>query len=278
MRSSVLFCATYLVLGLLAGNFAASARDRAPLSGTLVISGASTMMGLVGAMAERFEKQNPGVHIELRPGPADRGVAEIRQGKATIAMVARTLNPDEQGLTGFPVARDGIGIVVHRQNPLQGLSAAQLREVMTGKVTNWRALGGPDAPIYLVARRPGGGASERLAQYLRISVDDFKSHLVAGVNAEVIDAVSAQTGAVSYMSLGDAERSARAGVPIKLLALAGVEATSRAVLRSDFPVTRPLMLVTAGKPGPLERAFIDFALTPQVVDLIRNHGFVPYQD
>ena len=99
-----------------------------------------------------------------------------------------------------------------------------------------------------------------------------------GENAEAIRAVAELPPALSYVSVGEAERQANAGTPIRLLALDGIAATVGNVRSGDFPVSRPLMLVTREVPRGLARAFIEYALSAQSAPVLIKYDFVPYAD
>ena len=255
---------------------AASAEPR--LSGQLQLAGSSTMAPLMTEIAKRFQTLHPEVRIAVRMGGSGRGVSDARAGTADIGMVSRALSEGERDLYGVPIARDGVAVIVHRDNPVAALSERQLVDIYTGKIVNWREVGGRDASILVLAGPPQRGSSELFVHYLRLGYEQFKAGKVVGDNAERIEAVAADAHAIVYVSLGEAERDALAGVPIKLLPAGGVAASSRSVRRGDFPISRPLTLVAKGAPTGLARDFVEFCLSSQVTDIIRTLDFVPYLD
>jgi phosphate transport system substrate-binding protein len=96
-------------------------------------------------------------------------VADALEGKADIGMASRELTPNEQALFAIPIARDGVVFVVNKDNPVGGLTRAQAFELFTGKIANWKALGGPDARIEAVTRTPGRSTLEIVPHYLGIA-------------------------------------------------------------------------------------------------------------
>ncbi len=247
-------------------------------AGRLLLTGSSTMAPLVSEIGRRFSAIHPGVCIEVQTGGSGRGVSDAREGKADIGMVSRTLAESSGALYGFPIARDGVAVIVHRDNPVQALSDRQLTDIFTGKVTNWKRVGGRDVPIQVLAGEANRASSELLVHYLGIRYEDIHPQRLVGDNALRIKAIAETPGAVVYVSVGEAERKAKAGVPIKLLPVAGIEATSQNVRQGSFPISRPLTLVTRGLPKGLAKTFVEFSLSSQVTDLVVTYDFIPYLD
>lgn len=259
----------------------AGAKDHAAsdvLSGQLIITGSSTMAPLVATMAKRFQSLHPGVRIDVQTGGSGRGIADARQGKANIGMVSRALGETNPDLHGLPIARDGVAVVVHKDNPVRTLSDAQIVGIYTGKLANWKQVGGRDAAIFTVAAEASRSSSELFAHYLRLERDDIKPQRVVGDNSVRLKLLAEQPDAILYMSVGEAERNAQVGAPIRLLPIGGAAATSRNIRSGNYPISRPLSLVTRGRPVGLAKAFIEYCVSSQVTDIVIAHDFVPYLD
>lgn len=270
------FVLTLLCCGLAASG---SAQSPAPVPGARVLlSGSSTMAPLMVEVARRFQTLHPGVQIEVRMGGSGRGIDDARQGKADIGMVSRSLGATEGDLRGVPVARDGVAVIVHRDNPVQSLSERQLLDIYSGKVANWRQLGGRDAPLHVLAATREGGSSELISQYLQLPHEQIKARRLVGPNAQRVSEVAADPLALIWLSLGEAERNVRDGAAIKLVAIDGVTASSQSVRNGNYPIARPLTLVTREEPRGIVRTFIEFCLSSQVTDIVLAFNFVPYMD
>jgi len=241
----------------------------------LVITGSSTVAPLVLEIAKRFEKRNPGVRIDVQSGGSSRGIADARSGMAQIGMVSRQLKPDERDLFPATVAMDGVGIIVHRSNPLKALTDKQIIAIYTGQVHNWREVGGPDRAITVVNKAEGRSTLELFLHYLGLKNSQIKAQVVIGDNQQGIKTVAGNPGAIGYVSIGAAEFEERQGTSIRLLPLGKVEATVSNVRDGHFPLSRPLNLVTRGKATGLARRFIDFACASDVHDLVTAQFFVP---
>lgn len=271
-RVKVALLAAVLLNGLLCCTAFAGAGER------LLLTGSSTMAPLMKAVAGRFVALNPGVRIEVQAGGSGRGIADARQGRADIGMASRSLTDAEQDLFGFALARDGVTVIVHRDNPVKTLTNRQMADIYAGRAVNWKKFGGRDAPIVVLAARQGYSSTELFAHFLGIDYPEIKAHQVLGDNPTRIEAVAANPNAIVYVSVGEAERKARGGTPIKPLPVNGVEATSKNIRTGNYPISRPLLLVTRVLPAGVAKKFIEFSLSPQVTDLILAHDFVPYFD
>jgi phosphate transport system substrate-binding protein len=249
-----------------------------PVTGRLLITGSSTMAPLVSAIARRFQALHPRVSIEVQTGGSGRGLADARQGKADIGMASRALGEAEKDLQGLPIARDGVAVIVHRDNPVRALSDAQVVDIYTGKITNWKQVGGRDMSVLTVIAEAGRSAPELFNHYFHLSVDVIKAQRAVGDNALRLKLLVEHPDAILYMSVGEAERTEQSGAPIRLLPAGGVAATSRNIRNGNFPISRPLTLVTRNRPTGLAKAFIEYCVSSQVTDIVIAHDFVPYLD
>lgn len=253
--------------------------EPAPLPASrLLLAGSTTMAPLMTEVARRFQSLHPGIRIEVQMGGSGRGVSDARLGKADIGMVSRPLGETEKDLSGIPIGRDGVALIVHKDNPVSALGERQLLDIYTGKVANWQQVGGRDAPIHVLAGPPEGGSSELFSHYLKLPYDQILAQRQVAANADRIATVAGDPHAIIWVSVGEAERKARDGVPIKLLAVDGVAASSKAVRSGNYPISRPLTLVTRGTPTGAARAFIEFCVSSQITDLVLVFDFVPYLD
>jgi phosphate transport system substrate-binding protein len=251
----------------------ATAADQ--LTGKLLITGASTLAPLIGEIGKRFESLHPKVRIDVQSGGSSRGVADTRQGLADIGMVSRAMKDDERDLSAFPVARDGVCPILHQENPVQALTDEQIVEIYTGKISNWKLVGGKDAPITVVNKADGRSTLEVFLQYFKLKNSDVKAQVVIGDNEQGVKTVAGNPHAIGYVSIGTAEYDAIHGVPIKLLPIGGVAASTENVRTGVFPLSRPLHLVTRITPSGLAKAFIEYAQSKAVHDLISQQYFVP---
>ncbi|QGZ37857.1 phosphate transport system substrate-binding protein [Pseudoduganella flava] len=243
----------------------------------LVIEGSTTMAPLIAAVARRFRQRHPEVTIEIVPTGSAAGIAAVRQGRATIGMVSRSLNDDERDLYGLPIARDGVAIVVHRANPVTRLTHAQLAAVFGGSATDWRQVGGDAGPVHVVAGPTGAGSTGLFGAYLGLA-GGIRSADLRPTNSGRLGIVAKDPAAIAYVSMGEAERAITAGAPLRLLPVEDIWANSKNVRSGDYPISRPLMLVSRGAPSGAARAFFNFCGPAQIDDVVAAFEFVPYLD
>jgi phosphate transport system substrate-binding protein len=244
----------------------------------LVVTGASTMYPLMIDIARRFEGLHPGLPVEVRSGGSGQGIADLRAGVSDIAMVSRQLVDNERQLFSFPLCRDGAAIVVHRANPLKGLSRPQLSDLLTGKITDWKQLGPRAGAVTLIWRTEQQAIPELILRHLKLEPRQIRSHATIFENAEAVALVAKDRNAITLVALGVAERSVKAGAPVKLLAYEGIPASTHTVRERTYLLARPLLLVTRSIPEGAQKRLIDYSVSRAVNDLHEKHGFVAFED
>ena len=243
--------------------------------GKLIITGSSTMAPLVSEIGKRFERLHPGIRIDVQTGGSSRGIADTVTGLADIGMVSRSLKPQEHSLHGAAIAHDGITMILHQDNPVHELTDKQIKAIYTGAITNWKTVGGPDAPITVVNKAEGRSTLELFLQYFQLSNRSIRAHVIIGDNEQGIKTIAGNPHAIGYVSVGTAQYDATHKVPIRLLALQHIPATLATVQNGTFPLSRPLILVSKTPPTGLAQTFIEFSRSSAVYDLILKQYFVP---
>jgi len=279
IRSALIACLALPLLSALAGC-SESAASRLDPGRQLVITGSSTIAPLIGDLAREYESRHANVRIDVQTGGSSRGIADTRQGLAEIGMVSRALGPAERDLEGYSLAVDGVALIVHASNPIEQLSAAQVVDVYTGRTVDWSELAGPGTarglagPISVVHKADGRSTQQVFLRHFALDPAAVKASVVIGDNEQGVKSVAGNPGAIGYVSIGAAEASIASGVPIRLVALDGVAATSAAVASASFPLVRELNLVTLGDATALASSFIAFARSPDAREFIEAHYFV----
>lgn len=254
-------------------------RSQSKTENKLVVTGSSTIAPLMSEIARRFEQRNPGLRVDVQTGGSSRGIADATRGLADVGMVSRSPRADEQDkLVWHRLAGDGICMIVHRSNPVPGLTDAQIIDIYTGKITNWKEVGGADAPISVVNKAEGRSTLEVFLKYFKLKNPAIKADVIIGDNQQGVKTVAGNPNAIAYVSVGTAEFEADRGTAIKLLPAAGVAATVANVRRGSYPVARVLHLVTKGTPQGAAKALVDFAKSKEVHDLVEGQFFVPLEN
>jgi phosphate transport system substrate-binding protein len=184
-------------------------------------------------------------------------------------MCSRPLT-DAEALIFTPIliARDGLAVVVNRENVVAQLSNEQLRAIFAGRVTNWKDVGGKDGPIWPITREEGSGTRESFVRLVMGDERISRRALTQESNGAVKGLVKWDPAAIGYMSLG------LVGEELKTVAVEGVPPTSANVLSGRYHLVRPLLFVTKGDITVAAQAFVDFVLSPEGQDLLATEGLV----
>lgn len=249
--------------------------ERSAASQRITVTGSSTIAPLMNEIGKRFEARHPGVRVDVQSGGSSRGVTDVRSGVAEIGMASRSLHSSEAELHRFTIAHDGVCLIVHADNPIQALSDEQVVAIYTGRIARWSEVEGKDAPITVVNKAEGRSTLELFTSHFGLSSPEIRADVVIGDNEQGVKVVAGNLNAIGYVSIGTAATDRSEGVPIKLLPMAGIEASVRTVADGRFPLSRPLNLVTATLPTGVVRELIDFARSASVHDLIEELAFVP---
>ncbi len=240
------------------------------------ITGSSTVAPVMAEIAKRYEQSHPEVRIEVQTGGSSRGVNDARQKIADIGMVSRSLKTEESDLQATPIALDGIGMIVHRNNPLANLNREQIIAIYTGKILNWKGVGGADLPITVVHKAEGRSTSELFQHFFKLEPKDIKAHVIIGDNEQGIKTIAGNPGAIGYVSVGAAEGAVHNQAAIKLLDFEGTKVSTEAIKAGTFPMSRPLnLVVTPSHQNPVVEDLIKYAHSTAVTDIVKGQYFVP---
>jgi len=267
-----------LTLVTLAGCSKPEDAPQGALAGRLVLTGSSTVAPLAAEIAKRFESRHPAVRVDVQTGGSSRGVADARRGTADIGMVSRALKPEEADLAAHTIALDGISIILHRDNPIPALTDEQIVAIYTGRITRWNEVGGRNERITVVNKAEGHSTLELFLGHFKLKSEDIRADIVIGDNQQGIQTVAGDPHAIGYISIGTAAYESAHGTAIRTVPMAGVAPTLANVRNRRFPLSRPLNLVTRGDLSPLQKAFIAFATSSTVHDLVEVQYFVPLAD
>jgi phosphate transport system substrate-binding protein len=240
----------------------------------LVVTGSSTVAPVLSEIAKRYESLHPDIRIDVQTGGSSRGLKDARTGLADIGMVSRALKEEENDLTPYLIGIDGVAMIVHADNPIKELSRQQIIDIYVGRINNWSELGGADEPIVVINKAEGRATLELFLEYFELKSPDIQADIIAGDNEQDIKAVAGNPFSIAYVSIGNAEYDIKVGVPIRLLPLEGVPATSENVAAERFPMRRPLNLVVSKQPEGLVLDFLNYARSAEVRDIIESFYYV----
>ncbi|MEM7014038.1 MAG: substrate-binding domain-containing protein, partial [Verrucomicrobiota bacterium] len=162
-------------------------------------------------------------------------------------------------------------------NPIAELTDEQIIGIYKGEIESWSEVGGDNKPITVVNRAEGRSELELFGKFFNLDTTEIDADIVSGENQHGIKTVAGDPNAIIYMSVGASEFEAKRGASIKLLPLRGVAATFENVQSGQYPLARPLILITKPDPAGLVGQFIAFATSPEVNDLVQGQHYVPIQ-
>ena len=246
-------------------------------SKTLTIQGSSTVLPIAQKAAEAYMQKHPDVNITVRGGGSGNGIAALVDGAVDIADTSRFIKDKEfnkahkNGIYPVPhrVAMDGIAVVVNPANSIDNLTLEDLEKIYTGKVTNWKELGGADKEIVVVSRDSSSGTFEVFGEIALDGARVTPSALLQSSNGTVKSTVAETEGGIGYIGLGYLSDE------VKTIKVNGVKPTNTTVASGSFPIARPLFMFTDGWPTGLTANFINFVLSSEGQEIAEQQGYVP---
>ena len=287
MKKLVMGAATLAIVAALAvaggqndsGAAAAKPAASAGLSGTYTFGGSTTVAPIAYKALESFQKDNPGLKISYEGVGSSTGIKQLLAGVYSLAGSSREVKPEEITAGAKPVnlCMDGISIVVNKDVPVANIAKEQLAKVYAGEISNWKDLGGPDAPIIVLNRDETSGT---YAAFKELVLDPFKKAyrkdaLVAKENGEIAAKVASTPNSIGYVGMAFVDQVVSAGG--KTLSIDGVEPTMANVVNKSYSLSRFLFLVTKGDPadGSVQKAFIDYLLSAKGQAIVKSVGYIP---
>ena len=244
---------------------------------TIDVIGSTTVLPIAQKAAEIYMDKHDNVDIRVSGGGSSVGIQAVGEGTADIGMASRDLKDEEKSrypdLKQFIIAKDGIALIVHPDNPVDALTVEQIRGIYNGTYTNWKDVGGPDKEIVVINRDSASGTREFFWKHVMQKDDFVEGALEKNSNGAIKQTVSQTPGAIGYIGLGYMDSSVKA---IKINENGGlIEPTVANVLNGNYPIARSLNMFTNGEPKGLTKKFIDFILSKEGQKIIEEEGFVP---
>ena len=248
------------------------------------VKGSDTLINLTQRASEVYMEKNPGKAIAVTGGGSGTGIAALINGKCDIANSSRDIKPKEVELAvergidpkAIVVAIDGLCLIVNGKNPVKQLTMDQIGKIYRGEIANWKDVGGEDRRISLYGRQPNSGTYDFMKEVV-MKGDYAPSMKQMNGNAQIVEAVKYDSGAVGYVGVGYVKD---AGSEISILKVAsrpgGYYASplnTEEVKTGKYPVKRPLYQYVSGTPKGDVRAFIEFELGPEGQRIVEEEGF-----
>ncbi|MEO2076320.1 MAG: phosphate ABC transporter substrate-binding protein [Bacillus sp. (in: firmicutes)] len=248
--------------------------EKKELSGSLVISGSSAMQPLVAAAAEEFMAENPKVDVQVNAGGSGTGLSQVAEGSVQIGN-SDVFAEEKEGipadqLVDHKVAVVGMTAAVNPKVGIKDIKKEDLIKVFTGKITNWKELGGKDQKIVLVNRPDSSGTR---AVFNKFALDGATpaEGITEDSSNTVKKIINETDGAIGYLAF-----SYFTDDSVTPLAIDGVEPTAENVQSGKFPVWAYEHSYTKGEATDLAKAFLDYLMSDDIQNnLLKEQGYLP---
>ncbi len=244
----------------------------AVLSGSVTTAGSTSVQPLSEELAKAFMNNNPEVRIEVSGGGSSAGVKAAQTETADFGAASRNLKESESGVQAQTIARDGIAVVVHPDNEINGLTFEQIQKIFRGEINNWSEVGGADVDMVVVNREEGSGTRGAFHEIVVGKKNEFRDDcIIQNSNGAAREAVSQDANAVGFISLGAVNDT------VKPVDVDGAPATVKAIQADEYPISRPLNYVLKdGKElSEVVNAYLDFVMSSEGQSIVAEMGYIP---
>lgn len=245
----------------------------------IVIDGATTVGPISKAFADFYKEGHPNVNITISESGSGNGVKSLMNKACDIANMSRFMKDAEfkscvdKGIrpVAHVVAFDGLAVIVNPKNTVQALSMKQISDIYTGKISNWKELGGEDAKIVIVSRDTNSGTYETFNELVLKKAPVAKDAEYVGSNGQARTRVNTTKNAIAYVGLGFADDS------VKTLSVNGILPNAKSVSSGKYPIARPLFMFTDGYPkmGSDVYNFVTIHLSKEGREIVSDLGYIP---
>ena len=251
------------------------------VSGKITAGGSTALQPLAAAAAQGFQQKNPNASVDVQGGGSGTGLTQVAAGQFDIGNSDKFADAqqgiDASKLVDHQVAVVGMAAAINPDAGVTNLSKADLIKVFTGKVTNWKEVGGKDQKIQLINRPEGSGT---LATFQQFALDNNKpatSSIVTDASNTVKQDIQQQPGAIGYLALSyftAADKGKMTAVSID-----GAEPTVANIETGKYPVWAYEHMYTKGQATGVTKAFIDYMMSSEVQSgILTQQGYIPVTD
>ncbi len=250
----------------------------------VTVKGSDTMVILGQKWAETYMKEHSGTTVQVTGGGSGTGIAALLNGSTDICNASRPMKPSETAdfVKKFKVrpheykmCLDGLSVYVSKDNSIEKLSFSQLEAIFTGKITNWKAVGGPDLAISLYGRENSSGTYEFFKEHVLNKKDFAASTKTMPGTAAVIQGVAQDKGGIGYGGIAYAE-GVKAIKVSKTDDGEAIEPKEATVLNGTYPISRYLFcFVSPVKDNGAVAAYIGWCLSDEGQAVVKNVGYFP---
>ena len=264
-----------------AQNNQSQTSDKTDVSGSITISGSSALLPLMEQTVEKFNDKNPNVEVSAQAGGSGTGLTQVLDGTVNIGnsdiFAEEKLDADKaKELVDHKVVAQGFGVAVSKSLGIDNLTSAQIQDIFSGKVTNWKQVGGPDKEILLIHRTAGSGTRATFEKKILGGNKELEKDslgVTQDSNGAVLSAMKQNDGAISYLGLAYMQTK-EAQDALKLVKIDGVSSDKSNITDGSYKFWSWGHMYTKGEATGATKSFIDFVTSSENSDSINNLGFI----
>jgi len=275
-KNKMIVAAMTLILGtsLLAGcgGKKEEAKSTAEVQGTVTASGSTALLPLLKPAQEEFQKKNAKATVTIAGGGSFTGLNQVVAGSVNIGNsdVVATGEYADKGLVDHQVAVAPFVFIANPEVSVDNLTKAQYVDILTGKITNWKEVGGADLKITLIHRAKSSGSRATIADVVLANAAFIDNAVIQDSNGAVRTAIATTPGSIGYVDAAYADNT------VKALSYDGVKYTPDAVISGKYPVYAYEHMYTKGEATGAVKAFIEYVMSKDFQDVyIEKSGFIP---
>lgn len=243
-------------------------REKADKS--LLIAGSSTVLPFSKLLGDAFAAKHPGMNIVCDGGGSTAGLLAVRTGAIDVATLSRDMSRTEESDTirNYILAKNAIAIVVHPANPLRNMTVREVKDIFSGELKNWSAVGGADKPITVLSRKSSSTTRRGLEEAAMEGEDFVKDAKQLENGKMMVQEVSKNPLAIGYVALPDLTEA------VKVLTIDNVELHRETILSGRYPLSRTYYLAISQTATPWARRFVEFAISNEGQTLLEKEHLV----
>ncbi|MBN1051549.1 phosphate ABC transporter substrate-binding protein [Clostridium botulinum] len=250
-------------------------------NGSITVSGSSALLPLMEQSIEKFNEINPGAEISAQAGGSGTGLTQVLEGTVDIGnsdIFAEEKLDEAQSkeLVDHKVIAQGFGIVVNKSLGITNLNKEQLKGIFSGKITNWKEIGGPDKEIFLIHRKSGSGTRGTFENKILDGDKSLENDSIGAVqdsNGAVLTTMKQNDGAISYLALSYMN-TAEAKELLQVTNIGGISSENENIKNGSYPFWSWGHMYTNGEAEGLSKEFINFITSEDNKESIENLGFI----
>ena len=251
------------------------------LSGSITLSGSSALLPLMEQSIEKFNEKYPDVEVSAQAGGSGTGLTQVLEGSVDIGnsdvFADEKLDSDKaEELVDHKVVAQGFGVAINKSLGIENLSKDEIKDIFSGKITNWNEVGGPDKEIFIVHRKSGSGTRATFEKTVLdgdASLENDSLGIMQDSNGAVLTAMKENEGAISYLGLAYMNNDEAKDL-LTIVDIDGVSEEAKNIIDGEYPFWSYGHMYTKGEAGSLAQEFITFVSSSENSESLANLAFI----